>query len=63
MTRTENEAIEIFCRVLASEIHQITGRTMESKPGWLVVVGENDQRRNEDQTSPGACNDLQTSSA
>jgi hypothetical protein len=61
MTRTDNEAIEIFCRVLASEIHQITGRAIENKLDWLVVTSENDEQRNEDQTSPGACNDIHTS--
>ena len=39
MTRTENEAIEIFCRLLALEIHQITGRTIDSLPeGWVSLV-------------------------
>jgi hypothetical protein len=58
MTRTENEAIEIFCRLLAIEIRQITGRAIESKPDCLFIAGENNQPRNEVQISPGACNDL-----
>jgi len=58
MTRTENEAIEIFCRILALEIRQITGRAIESLPEGLGVPGENDQRRSEDPLPPSATNDL-----
>jgi hypothetical protein len=58
MTRAENEAIEIFCRVLALEIRQITGSAFESMPDWLVGAGENDQQRSEDPLPPSATNDL-----
>lgn len=58
MTRTENEAIEIFCRLLALEIRQITGRTIDSLPERWGVPGENDPQQNEVQTPPGDHNDL-----
>lgn len=60
MISTENEAIEIFCRVLAFEIHQITGRAIDGKPDWLVVPADHDPQRNEVQIPPSDRNDLHT---